>query len=151
MWQQGGQQGGQGIINQGTYFGSHNGHLTDFTQNNNLSLVAVRGRHGALVDQIQFLFIDINTHQYVESPACGGSGGSEFMFQAPPGQWINKIMIRVGACIDAIQFRTNQGVASPSFGGNGGGPGEYETHGRITGFKARSENCLNGLCMIVSE
>ena len=67
------------------HFGGKGGSAVDFTQNSNLSLMAVRGRQGQFLDQIQFLFEDSNTGQYIESPKCGGKGGSEWMFQAPPG------------------------------------------------------------------
>ena len=41
----------------------------------NWSLVGVRGRHGASIDQIQFLFVNINTGKFHETGVWGGNGG----------------------------------------------------------------------------
>jgi hypothetical protein len=44
----------------------------------NFSLIGVRGKAGSAIDRIQFLFVDINTGQCVETPAVGGAGGGPF-------------------------------------------------------------------------
>ena len=64
MWNQGGQQQG-GQRKESNHFGGYGGGGVDFTQNPNLSLVGARGKYGELIDNIQFLFVDITTHQYV--------------------------------------------------------------------------------------
>lgn len=47
------------------HFGGGGGHPNQFTHNSNLSLVGVRGRCGGALDQIQFLFRDINSGQFI--------------------------------------------------------------------------------------
>ena len=86
MW---GQQGGQSYWSD--YIGGNGGGPKEFI-GQNYSLVAVRGRFGAAVDAIQFLFKDINTGQFFETGMWGGSGGGDFIFQAPVGQWIDRII-----------------------------------------------------------
>ncbi|MCB0369468.1 MAG: hypothetical protein KDD45_08470 [Bdellovibrionales bacterium] len=70
----------------------------------NLSLVGARGRKGAALDAIQFLFIDIDSGQFVESEGKGGKGGTEWMFVSPPGQWITKIVLSHDKIIQSIMF-----------------------------------------------
>lgn len=53
------------------HMGGHGGHHHEFNQPN-LCLVGIRGRSGAAIDQLQFLFVDINTGQHIESPPYGG-------------------------------------------------------------------------------
>jgi hypothetical protein len=70
----------------------------------NYSLIAVRGRNGSLVDNLQFLFVDIHTGQCVETPVLGGKGGSKFEFQCLPGEWISKIHLATGQYLTSIKF-----------------------------------------------
>ena len=60
-------QGGQQMqpMQWSEWAGGQGGNPTDFSGNPNLCLVAVRGRCGELVDNLQFLFLDVNTGQYV--------------------------------------------------------------------------------------
>jgi hypothetical protein len=141
MW--GGQQ--HGNYQKSNHFGGQGGGTAEFAQPN-LSLVAVRGRCGAALDQIQFLFVDINSGQYVESPRWGGTGGGEFIYQAPPGQWIDNIEVNSDNFIQGIQFTTNQGDRSKKFGGNAGSRGTFHVQGkRITGVFCRYGALVDGL------
>ena len=81
---------GQGQPQLSQCIGGHGGSHHQFMQPN-YSLVAVRGRCGGAIDQVQFLFIDINSGQFHESGRYGGNGGNAFEFQAPPGAWIDRI------------------------------------------------------------
>ena len=101
------------------YGGGGGANYFEFSQNSNLSLVAVRGKAGACLDSIQFLFVDTTNGQYVESPRFGGLGGNEFMYQAPPGQWITKVWFNVGGVINGVKFGTKQGEVSDHYGGGG--------------------------------
>lgn len=133
MW--GGQQ--EPNYEQSPMFGSMAGQHQELIQPS-LSLVGCRGRCGALIDQIQFLFVDINTGQYIETPRWGGQGGGEFEFQAPAGQWIDHIHVSHGEHVNSIKLITNQGMESQSFGGNGPNQRDYDVRGkRITGIKCR--------------
>ena len=58
------------------WVGGQGGEPTDFSGNPNLCLVAVRGRCAQLVDNLQFLFLNVNTGQYIESPVCGRNGST---------------------------------------------------------------------------
>ena len=69
-------------------FGGNGGGPFDFVRPT-LSLVGVRGKAGASIDQIQFLFVDVNTGQFAETPRWGGNGGGHFEWQAPIGEWID--------------------------------------------------------------
>ena len=135
MWGQGQQGGNQGFgqLTKSDHFGGMGGAFSDFGQNSNLSLVAVRGGAGSLIDRVQFLFIDINTGQYVESPVYGGQGGAPFMYQAPPGQYITDIWVTHGALVNRLRFGTNQGVTSDTYGNDDANHGHFHTNGRITG------------------
>lgn len=88
MW---GQQGGQTYWSD--YIGGNGGGPQEFT-GQSYSLVGARGKSGASVDCIQFLFKDINTGQFVETGRWGGNGGGDWIFQAPVGQWIDKVIVR---------------------------------------------------------
>lgn len=84
------------------HFGGHGGAgPTEFGQPS-FSLVAIRGRAGAMLDQLQCLFIDTNSGQFHESPTFGGNGGNAFVYQAPQGQWIDCIRIGSGQYIGSI-------------------------------------------------
>jgi hypothetical protein len=84
-------------------YGQNGGHTPYLVQNQNYSLVGVRGRFGDVLDSIQFLFIDITTGQYHESPKLGGNGGEfPFNWQCTMGQWIDKVHIRCGGLVDAL-------------------------------------------------
>ena len=149
MWQQG--QQGQGNRRESQFYGGSGGGHHAFDQRSNLSLVAARGGCGSLLDRIQFLFVDVNTGQYVESENYGGAGGGPWQFQAPPGQWINKIHIGCGSMVDSVTFETNQGVRSERYGGGGGGQHTYQTHGRITGVEVRCGGAVDALRFVAME
>ena len=61
--------------------------------------------------------MDINSGHYIESPVIGGNGGHEFMYQAPPGQWIDTVRVGFGKVIENIEFETNAGEKSARYGG----------------------------------
>lgn len=145
-------QGGHLQTAESECYGGPGGNYADFLQNENLSLVAVRGKAGNSLDSIQFLFVDTTNGQYVESPMYGGPGGDEYMFQAPPGQWINKVYINYGNYVDAVVFETNQGVKSQHIGGQGGHIKKaYETNGRIFGVKIRTGNLVDAFIFVVKQ
>ncbi len=56
-----------------------------------------------MLDQLQCLFIDVTTGQFHQSPVFGGNGGNEFMFQAPQGQWIDKLLLGSGDFVGSIE------------------------------------------------
>lgn len=99
MW---GQQGGNSQGSWSEHFGGHGGGPGEFAQPT-FSLVAIRGRCGAMLDQLQCLFIDVTTGQFHQSPVFGGNGGNEFMFQAPQGQWIDKLLLGSGDFVGSIE------------------------------------------------
>ena len=76
------------------HFGGQGGIRAEYAHPN-YSLVALRGKAGALLDQLQCLFIDVTTGEVHESPRFGGDGGNGFLYQAPQGQWID--CIRMGS------------------------------------------------------
>lgn len=78
--------------------------------NQKLALIGVKGKAGALVDQLQFLFVDPQTGQFQTTPVVGGHGGADFSIECPPGQFISKIHVWSGAKVDAVQFVTNTGM-----------------------------------------
>ena len=121
------------------WVGGQGGYPTDFSGNPNLCLVAVRGRCAQLVDNLQFLFLNINTGQYVESPVCGKNGGSEFIYQAPAGQWIDQVITYNNEYLQAVEFVTNAGDRSPKFGKKASNRKDHNMKGRrITGVRIRS-------------
>lgn len=115
-------------------------------------MVAVRGRSGAAVDHLQFLFVDVNTGQYVESQRFGGGGGSEFLYQAPPGQYINKVYASYGNTLNLISFETNLGDKSRQFGQPGPRQGQFIVQGkRITGVRVRYGNLIDKVQFLAAQ
>ena len=100
---QGGMGMGGGNIQWSDQMGGNGGSPGQFIRDN-LCLVGVRGRTGAAVDQLQFLFIDINTGQHCETQAWGGNGGRPFTYQAPQGQWIDKVTCNFSQYLNSIEF-----------------------------------------------
>lgn len=149
MW---GQQGGQTQWSQ--VFGGSGGSAHDHV-GQTWSLVGVRGKSGALVDQLQFLFVDINTGQFTQSPRWGGNGGDHFTFQAPVGQWIDRISVRYaeGNCpLVAIQMETNTGMQSGWKGGVGGQQADINAKGRrITGVQVRSGGKIDAVGFLIGS
>jgi hypothetical protein len=99
--------------------GGVGGQVFEFV-NQKLLLVGVRGRAGANIDQLQFLFVDPHTGHFQSTPEVGGNGGHPFAVECPPGQWISKINVWAGTMITALQFETNTGMKTEKFGGKGG-------------------------------
>ena len=97
---------------QSQLYGGNGGHMNEFTHNYNLCLVGVRGRSGANLDQLQFLFRDITTGQFIESGRYGGNGGSAWIYQAPEGQWIDKVWVEYHGLACSLKFGTNAGMQS---------------------------------------
>ena len=59
------QQGQYGQPQGGQWMGGRGGSAHQFAHNTNLCLVGARGRSGASLDQLQLLFRDITTGQFV--------------------------------------------------------------------------------------
>ena len=115
----------------------------------NLCLVGARGRSGDSIDQVQFLFRDIQTGQFVESGRYGGRGGRAWCYQAPPGQWIDKIWVEYTGFVKSLKFGTNQGAISPEHGGHGPGTGYFDVSGkRITGAIVRCGGLVDALTFL---
>ena len=109
-------------------------------------MIGVRGRCGASIDRFQFLFVDINSGQCVETPAVGGNGGGSFEFICPPGQWIDKIRVRFDKFLQSLQFETNTGLVSAQYGGNHGKSDYLNVSGkRISGVSWRSGSLVDGV------
>jgi Jacalin-like lectin domain len=77
----------------------------------------------------------------------GGSGGGEYAWEVPYGEYIKKIEIRSGSRVDAVTFITQNGTRSPQFGGNGGGLHflEIPDGNRICGYFGRSGSEIDKL------
>jgi hypothetical protein len=116
--------------------------------------VAVRGRCGSVIDSLQFLFVDVSNGQYVESPKIGGPGGAnEIFYQAPPGQYIDKVYAVHGSLLTQIRFESNQGDRSKNFGSDGAEhSGQFVVQGkRITGFRARCGAVMDSIQFLASQ
>ena len=83
---------GQGQPMLSDCIGGHGGSQHQFMQPT-YSLIGVRGKCGGLIDNIQFLFVDINTGQFAESGRYGGNGGNHFEYIAPHGAWIDSVKV----------------------------------------------------------
>ena len=130
-------------------FGGGGGSEHHFVQSMNLCLVGVKGRSGDSIDQIQFLFRDITTGQFMESRAYGGRGGRPWCYQAPPGQWIDKIWFQQTAFLKSVKFGTNLGVVSNEYGSNGHRSGYYDVSGRrITGVITRCGGLVDAVTFL---
>jgi hypothetical protein len=83
-------------------------------------LIGVKGRAGANIDQLQFMFVDPQTGQFQSTPEVGGHGGHPFVVECPPWQFISKIYVWSSSMLDALQFETSGGIKTEKFGGKGG-------------------------------
>ena len=132
-----------------TDYGGKGGHSFVFSDNS-FSLIRVRGKCGAMVDQLQFTFVNIHTGIKHQSEAYGGEGGGYFDWQVPQGEWITTIYIMSGTMVDAIAFRTNTGRESEWFGGNGGIQHVISTNGkRIAGVAGRCGARIDSLSFLL--
>lgn len=137
MWGQGQGQGFNQGLTWSQTFGGNGGGPAEFA-GPNYSLIAARGKGGGSMDSVQFLFVDVTTGQCVETPRWGGLGGGDWAFQAPPGQWIDKIYVISNNLVNALTFETNMGVRSAKFGGTNGQQGQLVATGkRISGVRVR--------------
>ena len=151
MW--GRHQGGQGQYQESQRFGGNGGNPQEFIRPN-LSLVAVRGRCGSLIDSLQFLFVDVTNGQYVESPKFGGNGGAnEIFYQAPPGQYIDKVYTVHGDLLNQIRFETNQGDRSRNFGSEWAAhQGQFVAQGkRITGVRVGAGSLIDRVQFLATQ
>jgi hypothetical protein len=140
-----------GQMRQSGHMGGHGGGLNDFVQPT-LSLVGAKGRCGASLDQIQFLFVDINSGQYFETPAWGGNGGGQWIYQAPPGQWIDRVEVTWNDYVQGVTFTSNGGDKSRRFGGNGRQRETFHAQGqRITGVQCRAGALVDALVFFASS
>ena len=98
------------------------------------------------MDQIQFLFRDINTGHFIESGRYGGNGGRPWAYQAPPGQWIDKIWVGTSNYVTSIKFGTNQGTMSNEYGRHGQRTHYFDVSGRrIAGTTVRAGALIDAL------
>lgn len=74
-------------------------------------------RHGSFVDGLLFHFVD-GTKAYIGSTAGGGHAS---IFAMQPREHITAVVVRSGAWVDGLQFKTNFGRVTPWYGGHGGG------------------------------
>ena len=127
------------------HMGGHGGGPFEFVQPN-LCLVGIRGKAGASIDQLQFLFIDINSGRHVESPPFGGNGGNHFCWQAPEGEWIDEIKMEWNEFCQSIEAKSNGGSRSRRFGGRGHHRGHFDVQGRrITGVSGKAGALVDGI------
>ena len=76
------------------------------------------------------------------------------MYKCPPGQWIDKIILRAGRghMVNAIEVETNMGVKSGKFGGTGGKVKEIDAKGkRIGGVNIRHGQLVDAVAFYVIE
>jgi hypothetical protein len=118
------------------------------------------GRAGSYLDAIGLTFIPLRhrpfsdvavVQQQGQTSLAGGSGGNEFIDDAPPGSRIVEVLVRGGNFVDSVQMiydlpggRLQEAARHGGSGGSAGSfrlePGEY-----ITGLSGRCGNQVDSL------
>ena len=112
------------------------------------------GLLSSAIDSLQFLFVDVNNGQYVETPKYGGNGGAnELFYQAPPGQYINKVNVVHGALVNQISFESNLGDKSRHFGNEPAAKqGQFIAQGkRITGVRVSCGTLIDKVQFLATQ
>jgi Jacalin-like lectin domain len=120
------------------------------------SIVAMKGRSGSRIDQIQVVWGGAGGGG--ESPEFGGEGGSPFEFTIPSGESLAQIVGSVGEYngsvrLFSIQFVTDTGTRSDVYGKATSAAFSFECPANfvITGIFGRAKNEVDALGVYIAH